>query len=657
MPDPLPANAALDGFMRDYARQLRSQDVPPADRRAWDVRRAELLRQLTVALGPNPAHDCPLEPRITNTLRRDGYRIELLIFQSRPGVWVTGSLYVPDNARRAPAVLCPHGHWGWARREPTVQSRCIGLAKLGFVVLAIDAFGSGERHPTPARGTYHGALTAATLWPAGLTLVGLQVYDNRRAVDYLLTRPEVDPANIGVTGASGGGNQSMYAGVFDHRLKALVPVCSVGSYQSYLQVACCLCEVVPGALRFTEEGDVLGLIAPRALMVINASRDSVQFSPQQAERSLERTRAIYRLYNQPTQLAHRVFDSPHDYNQPMREAMYGWMTLHLKGQGDGSPIPEPPHRTDDVNELRALPVERRPAGWLTIPELAAREGQALVGRVVGPVPTHREQWDAVATALRGELASVLGPMPARPAQPPAIVKGSITTEGAIPMRLEVRRPAAGGRVPGCLLLHPDGQAAVVRSPLADEFVRAGYSVWAADLRGWGATRPAGDGNMRGTPDHNSTEHAVWIGRPLVGQWVYDVQLLLDVMLADPETDNRRLVLVGLGQAGLVALLAAASAGGERVAAVVSVGCMTSLVSSGEPYPPGTRMGLLAPGLLRAGDVPQWAALLAPRRVVVAAVPREPFAYTRTIFDLLGAGPRFTHLPEDRPAEIVTAASR
>ena len=91
----------------------------------------------------------------------------------------------------------------------------------------------------------------------------MQVYDNRRAVDYLLTRPEVDGDRLGVTGASGGGNQTMYAGALDERFKAVVPVCSVGNYQAYLQAACCVCEVLPGGLRFTEEGDVLGLVAPR----------------------------------------------------------------------------------------------------------------------------------------------------------------------------------------------------------------------------------------------------------------------------------------------------------------------------------------------------------------------------------------------------------
>src|SRR5207245_4301984 len=131
---------------------------------------------------------------------------------------------------------------------------------------------AGERHPAGAG--YHGALLGAALWPAGLSLLGMQVYDNRRAVDYLVSRPEVDADKLGITGASGGGNQTMYAGALDERFRAVVPVCSVGTYQAYLHAACCVCEVLPGALRFAAEGDVIALVAPRALMVINATRDA-----------------------------------------------------------------------------------------------------------------------------------------------------------------------------------------------------------------------------------------------------------------------------------------------------------------------------------------------------------------------------------------------
>src|SRR5262249_45682298 len=145
-------------------------------------------------------------------------------------------------------------------------------------------------------GTYHGGLYGATLWPTGQTLLGMQVYDNRRAVDYLRTRPEVDGKRLGITGASGGGNQSMYAGALDERFAAVVPVCSVGTYQAYLHAACCVCEVLPGGLRLAEEGDVLGLVAPRALLVINATKDAFQFSVAEAQKSLARAKAIFKLY-------------------------------------------------------------------------------------------------------------------------------------------------------------------------------------------------------------------------------------------------------------------------------------------------------------------------------------------------------------------------
>ena len=109
-------------------------------------------------------------------LKRDGYTVEKLTIQTRPGVRMTANLYVPDAAKKkpAPAILMVHGHWRGAKQDPVVQSRCIGAAKLGFVVLCVDAFGAGERGIGTALGEYHGEMTAATLLPLGLPLSGLQ---------------------------------------------------------------------------------------------------------------------------------------------------------------------------------------------------------------------------------------------------------------------------------------------------------------------------------------------------------------------------------------------------------------------------------------------------------------------------------------------------
>src|SRR5262245_4665836 len=171
----MPEPEAFNAFIRKQAEQLRAGDKSPATRNEWEQRRKELRERMFAAMGSFPEKPSALEPRIIDSRKRDGYRIEKLIFQSRPDVWVTASAYVPElkEGQKAPAVLVVHGHWPWARRDPVVQARCLGLVKLGFFVLAVDAFGAGERYTAPARGTYHGALYGATLWPTGQTLLGL----------------------------------------------------------------------------------------------------------------------------------------------------------------------------------------------------------------------------------------------------------------------------------------------------------------------------------------------------------------------------------------------------------------------------------------------------------------------------------------------------
>ena len=222
-------------FIRKLAPSASRPVLPPASPEGWEQRLNSVRRGLARSFGRVPVSPCPLEAEILGVLRRPGYVIERLTFQSRPGVRVTANLYRPESSgKRYPGVLSVHGHWAWARIDPIVQLRCIGLAKLGYVCLCIDAFGAGERAVTPGPGTYHGGLVGASLWPVGTPLLGLQVYDNRRAIDYLISRPEVDGTRLAITGASGGGNQTLYAGATDDRLKAVVPVCSIGTYESYL---------------------------------------------------------------------------------------------------------------------------------------------------------------------------------------------------------------------------------------------------------------------------------------------------------------------------------------------------------------------------------------------------------------------------------------
>ncbi|HZW35276.1 MAG TPA: hypothetical protein VFF52_31425, partial [Isosphaeraceae bacterium] len=141
-------------FIRRLSRSAAGGDRAPATIEGWERRLRGVREGLTRSFGRTPERPAPLEPEILGTIQRDGYAIERLTFQSRPGVRVTANLYRPEPAReRAPAVLSVHGHWPWARVDPHVQPRCIGLARLGYVVLCVDAFGAGERAVEPGPGT------------------------------------------------------------------------------------------------------------------------------------------------------------------------------------------------------------------------------------------------------------------------------------------------------------------------------------------------------------------------------------------------------------------------------------------------------------------------------------------------------------------------
>jgi dienelactone hydrolase len=670
---------AFNQLMRAQARALHAKDQPRASRRAWLERRAVLLQKIHAAMGPFPLKPCPLFPRILRVLRRTGYRTELLLFESRPDVWVTASLYVPEPERgRRPAVLAVHGHWPWARRDPVVQARCLGLVRLGFVVLAVDAFGAGERYTNPGRGTYHGALYGSTLWPVGHTLLGMQVYDNRRAVDYLCSRPEVDPARLGITGASGGGNQTMYAGALDERFKAVVPVCSVGTYQAYLQAACCVCEVLPGALRFCEEGDVLALTAPRALMVINATKDGFQFSVGQARLSIARARPIFEHFQAGAKLRHVTFESPHAYNQPMREAMYGWMTRWLKNEGDGKPIAEPRHQVETPEDLACFPDEVRPPGYLLLPMFAAHTARNLLARA-GAIPGHVEDWESTAVDRRTQLRrEVFGDFP--PAPKPAAkigkpaVAGNIRTTSVIlhpepnmpvPALLQTRTGIKGPQ-PACILLHLEGKQRALAHPLAEALLARNQAILAPDLRATGETKPASDA-IAGAPDHNSAEHALWLGRPLLGQWVFDVRCLLDWLALQPGMDRRRFSVVGIGQAGVIALCAAGLLE-DQIALAATIASPASYVTN-TVYPAGTAMGILAPGILRVGDIPHLAALCAPQPVLLAqglssqGKPlaekslQQAFAFTRAIYRLHKAGNKYRATPSAEAKDLAAWISQ
>jgi dienelactone hydrolase len=682
------SSGEYEAFIRLQARGGSRPEPAPATLDGWERRLAVVRDGLWRSFGRMPRTPCPLDPELLGVLNRDGYAIERLTFQSRPGVRVTANLYRPDPSRGPyPGVISVHGHWSWARVDPHVQPRCIGLAKLGYVVLCLDAFGAGERAIEPAPGTYHGALVGASLWPVGTPLIGLQVYDNRRAVDYLLSRPEVDAAKLAITGASGGGNQSFYAGATDDRLAAVIPVCGIGTYDAYLTTACCVCELNPGGASYATTGDLLALVAPRALMVISATRDALQFSVGEAAKSIAHARERFRLMGHEDRIRHVAIESGHDYNKPMREAMYGWVEKWLRGRGDGRPVPEPPLVVEDVELLRCYPKgTTRPKAVVTIPEFVRSEGRERLA-ALPPAPDHRERWGADSERMRAQLRDrVLGGFPQKSPFElqtllgPEGVNMTIATESGIRSRaVAVFDRANRGNA---LVISPgpqrngalDAQERAGLDAIRSNWHRAGYgTLELTDFRGTGRWL-ANIGPVAGVADHTAAEWGLWVGRPLLGQWVWDIIRWIDLLdelrqdqIKAPKgfaSPHRPYVLIGLGAMSLPAILAAALE--PRVAGVACSDCLVSFVSPGVKPWSGVPMGLLAPNILDVGDIGHLAALVAPRPLVIASgVDPEggrvgqdrlfdAFGFTRAVYSLLHASGSLTL---GRAAEIPSLIPR
>lgn len=597
---------------RSMAKGSRRPAFPPVSLNEWEIQKQELRKRLLEAWGGFPETASGLTVKLVGTVQRDGYRVEKLLIETFPDVWLTANAYVPEREGKLPAVLGVHGHWKGAKQDPVVQSRCIGLAKLGFFVLMVDAIGAGERAIGKGLGEYHGAMTGGSLLPTGRTLAGLQVAENMRCVDYLRTRPEVDPERIGVTGASGGGNQSMYEGAFDERIKAAVPVCSVGSYRVYVGVACCMCEVVPGALQFTEESGVLALTAPRALMVINATKDAVQFSVAQAEGSLKEAHEVYKLYGVEGKLRHTIFESGHDYSRPMREAMYGWMTLHLKGEGDGSPIQEPEFTTEDPETLRCFPGESRPETYVTLPQLCEREGRLALENV------RRQPATSIEESRRKLVELLLPTLPEQAALQQRLEKSPregylrmwFVSEPGLEVFADVRR--GKGQQPWVILMSLKG-ASAVNDPVLTKLEQSGCNLAILNGRGTGEFSPSGN-QIHTAPDHNTAEWDLWVGRPTLGGWGWDVMRLVQALGMFGAVNGVHLVGLETGALPIAAGAAITiSMSGKSAAELKSVnlrGGMGSYVT-GIPFQQ-EYLGVMVPGILaKFGDVAEILGTLSP----------------------------------------------
>jgi len=318
--------------------------------------------------------------------------------------------------------------------------------------------------------------------------------------------------------------------------------------------------------------------------------------------------------------------------------------------------------------LRCYPGETRPDSYVTVPKFAAATGSAILARRESP--DHAERWEAESLGMRHALErDVLGGFPKRgelkvALTPVAASKNpedggaallSFEPEAGLPLTASVAVAKDATRL--AVVLDCDRGLSAVFDPLAKSLGKAGWGVVAPELRGTGQAAVKGDTIGR-APDHNSAEWSMWLGRPLLGQWTWDVIRLLDALDETKTAPGKPVTLIGIGPAGVVALCAAAL--DKRVAQVVCVKTLASYVTD-EPYV-GQRMGILAPHILKkVGDVQHLAALVAPRPVIFAggvtgggaALPQEKlakqFAWASDVYGLLKASNKL-QVTEDAAAD-------
>ncbi len=591
----------LTESLRQEACRWHHRHQPPTSLADWRRRRTRLLAAIRARAGTFPPPP-PLALEVHRTLPCDGYDLRLVSYQSRPGLRVTAHLAVPAGRGPFPAVINLHGHWKEGKISRRVQERLHVLARDGFVALTVDAFGAGERGTVPGRFEYHGGGIGASLFDLGESLLGMQVYDNRRAVDLLATLDGVRPDAIGVTGASGGGNQTMWLAALDPRIKAAVPVVSVGTFESYVMRSNCMCEVLPDGLSVLEEWAILGLVAPNALLLLNSLRDGPTFCVPEMIRSFLGAREVYRLYGAADRIAYQAIDLPHGYWPEMQRAMLGWFRCWLKGEGSGRPCDLPSITTLPEQEVLCFPTGRRPRAVASIVEYAGRAARRLAATRVRP----RSR-----AALAARLRQVLRP-PALPARLGLSAPVAAAADGLALRRWTLDSPAGGllpvveiaGHGPGrdvILAVHPLGKQSLADTGWVRRARRAGATLLCADLGGTGES--ASPGNTPHGALHDQLRACYWLGRTVLGDWT--AELLALARLARAARPGARLRLAAFGETGLAALAAAALGRGW---AEVTVTDLPGTWAAGADAP-RLPLAMHVPGILAWGDVALLAALV------------------------------------------------
>ncbi|MBS0211256.1 MAG: acetylxylan esterase [Planctomycetes bacterium] len=370
-------------------------DIHTAD--DWQTRRAIYRQELFEMLGMDPMPErTPLNAQITGKLEHPEFTVEKVYFQSRPGLYVTGNLYVPRNLKGpAPTVLYVCGHSRVVKNnisyggKANYQHHGIWLARNGFVCLMIDTLQLGE-----IEGLHHGTHHLNLWWwlPRGYTPAGVEAWNCIRALDYLETRPEVDKSRLGVTGRSGGGAYSWWIAALDDRISAAVPVAGIVDLHHHVVEGVveghCDCMFMLNTYRW-DYGQVASLVAPRALLLTNTDKDPI-FPLEGVERVHQQVRGIYRLLGANDKFGLQISEGPHKDIPELQVAAFRWLNRFVKQ--DDTPIEHAAVKLFEPEQLKVfdkLPTDERNT---TIHETFVAQETPRVPNSLNDWQQERDRW-------------------------------------------------------------------------------------------------------------------------------------------------------------------------------------------------------------------------------------------------------------------------
>ncbi|HEY3320071.1 MAG TPA: prolyl oligopeptidase family serine peptidase [Planctomycetota bacterium] len=643
-PAPLtPADKSIRAYMSARAAELEREFLPGivTSEDFEEVRPA--LRQAyfdMLGLWPLPERT-PLNAKVTGKLEQPGYVVEKLHFQSRPGLYVTANLYRPEPAQgRYPAIVyqCGHSYMQRDGNKSAYQDHGIWFATHGYIALVIDSLQLGE-----IASFHHGTYREQRWWwqSAGYVPSGVECWNAMRAIDYLVSRPDVDPDRIGATGISGGGAGTVWISAADERIKASAPVSGLSDLGFYVGEdgvnGHCDCMFVYNQARWNWT-NIPALIAPRPLLFVNSDADPI-YPIGANERIINRLKRLYSRFGLADKVDAMVSVGTHAYRADLRRAVFEFFNRSFKY--DAHPVedaesglkPLPPNPTiaqrDDTKprhlieykKLRVFPEDAD----LPTDSINAKIDQSFVqfAKVELPKAGGFEAWRKdLVERLRARTFA------AWPTMPPAF-DGQLDAPGVCTESTEEGLKVCSQWLPG---RNKDALCTLIVLNESDEPGKV--PDWAREIVGEGATlvlNPRGTGAnawRRKNPPNTVEREMVLLGMTVDSGRVWDILTVLRRRL-----EGKKWQLAGQGNAGILAAYAALYE--PAVTGVIAVNPPPS-------HMPGAD-GVYGPPLLnvlRVLDIPEALGCLAPRKLVLIGARDPAFERTAAIYKLAGAQEKF-----------------